>query len=477
MIRNLHATVSRTKKQILTHKSSAPLTSVAFLPGCQHVALGTMTGQVFIHDLRTIHKPLATINAHDKPVTSILLQPGTRHISEGSSSDVKATNSKPRKKSEIKLPAPSKSSSEMPSQEVPVESQTNSKPEALCMPAVDPSQDVLSAIFSPVRPSEQVATQANHEQVEEKVLNCDIVMDNVFSPVRSGGHVPIDDVSSPSSSKPISNTMFVEDIFSPVRTSQNVDAASNFPDMLSPHCEDEAVSSPEPMQIAKSLSKAASYAEANLPECNSSMQNSKEKENLDPNKVITTPRTCKHDSNSVENIFPKHILSPLHQVEKPKQNSNSSMNKALKKPEVEIPENRLGHSSSDSSASDFTNQAASLLSTRIDCEAATTPGTDDTTKLSEEPTIAQKIYEGIRSESGASDLQVKLIRSCMAEVLEEFQDDVNRRMMHLQCVVTKQFLQLKETMQHLQHQLVLNNDLALENELLREENKLMKANF
>lgn len=42
--------------------------------------------------------------------------------------------------------------------------------------------------------------------------------------------------------------------------------------------------------------------------------------------------------------------------------------------------------------------------------------------------------------NGTHVLQVDLIRNCMAEVLEEFQDDINRRLMHLQCVVMKQFL-------------------------------------
>lgn len=62
----------------MTHRSSAPLTSAAFLSGGQQVALGTMTGQVFIHDLRSLRTPLATISAHTKAVTSIIVQPVNR---------------------------------------------------------------------------------------------------------------------------------------------------------------------------------------------------------------------------------------------------------------------------------------------------------------------------------------------------------------------------------------------------------------
>ncbi|KAK8401885.1 hypothetical protein O3P69_001171 [Scylla paramamosain] len=75
----------QSRQPVMTHRSSAPLTSIAFLSMGQLVALGTMTGQVFIHDMRTINTPLATLKAHKSAVTNVLLQPSPKSKSVSSS--------------------------------------------------------------------------------------------------------------------------------------------------------------------------------------------------------------------------------------------------------------------------------------------------------------------------------------------------------------------------------------------------------
>lgn len=62
-------------RPVMTYRCPDPLTSVAFLAGGQRVALGTMTGKVFVHDLRSLRPPLATLSAHTSDVTNIRLQP------------------------------------------------------------------------------------------------------------------------------------------------------------------------------------------------------------------------------------------------------------------------------------------------------------------------------------------------------------------------------------------------------------------
>ncbi|XP_066972819.1 uncharacterized protein [Macrobrachium rosenbergii] len=99
---------------------------------------------------------------------------------------------------------------------------------------------------------------------------------------------------------------------------------------------------------------------------------------------------------------------------------------------------------------------------------------DKTTKLSD---ASQKIYEGTKVGSTASHMQVELIRSCMAEVLDDFEDDMNHRMMHLQFVVTKQYLQLKEMMEQLHNLHSLTHGLLTENERLQTENARLRCNF
>lgn len=42
---------------------------------------------------------------------------------------------------------------------------------------------------------------------------------------------------------------------------------------------------------------------------------------------------------------------------------------------------------------------------------------------------------------GVPQLQMELVRSCMVDVLEEFQDEMNSRLIHLQYIITKKFIQ------------------------------------
>lgn len=42
---------------------------------------------------------------------------------------------------------------------------------------------------------------------------------------------------------------------------------------------------------------------------------------------------------------------------------------------------------------------------------------------------------------GVPQLQMELVRSCMVDVLEEFQDEMNSRLVHLQYIITKKFIQ------------------------------------
>ncbi|XP_066972733.1 protein NEDD1-like isoform X2 [Macrobrachium rosenbergii] len=222
----------QTKKQILTHKSSVPLTSATLLPGCQHIALGAMTGEVFIHDLRVIRKPLVTLQAHNKAVTSIILCPAAKHVSEGASADPKAANTKPKKRVPSASGTSSKSDSsvKVSSEETKPSAEVSSeeKPEVSPLPMANPSQEVMSAIFSPVRPAEQLSP-ANLGRGEE-LPKLDSVMSQAFSPVRSSPGYLSD--APPSASK--DKAALIEDIFSPVRTAPSDDANTNFHDVFSP---------------------------------------------------------------------------------------------------------------------------------------------------------------------------------------------------------------------------------------------------
>lgn len=65
----------------MAHQTAAPLTSACFLSNGQCVGLGTMTGQVFIYDLRVLKSPMVTLEAHEGPVMDLRIQPGGKVVS------------------------------------------------------------------------------------------------------------------------------------------------------------------------------------------------------------------------------------------------------------------------------------------------------------------------------------------------------------------------------------------------------------
>ncbi|KAG0711177.1 Protein NEDD1 [Chionoecetes opilio] len=171
------------RQSVMTHRSAAPLTSIAFLGMGQLVALGTMTGQVFIHDMRSIRTPLATLKAHKTTVTNVLLQPCPKSKSVSSSKAGQRNNTA----ATLKTPAhrPARSCNDQP---------TEMSPE-LRAPQDAPSEptDFDLSVFSPIRntnQTDQVQTcEASALEVPQD-FKIDLPVESgvplgVFSPVRT----------------------------------------------------------------------------------------------------------------------------------------------------------------------------------------------------------------------------------------------------------------------------------------------------
>ncbi|XP_068241781.1 protein NEDD1-like isoform X2 [Palaemon carinicauda] len=482
----------QTKKQILTHKSSVPLTSATLLPGCQHIALGAMTGEVFIHDLRIIRKPLATLQAHSKAVTSVIMCPAAKHLAEGASGDTKTANTKPKKKVASAPEASSKSDSSVKGSSEDTKSLTEvspeEKPEISPLPSVNPSQDVMAAIFSPVRPAE--LSPASHEQ-DKELPKFDSVMSQAFSPVRStSGSIPD---SLPPTYK--GKAAMIEDIFSPVRTISSDDAHTDFHDVFSPirsNTQNTDIpqiitdfSSPQsqneiqhrPDSSNRRLSNKSVKFSDKLGQDEKSPKSSPYKENVDPNKSPVVPVAPSKDkrnpsSTHIDTSIEK-VQSPLQPLNDQQYLVNSSARKCFMKYVSEVSE-QSGHQSPSDASECSKNQANTVISKKSgENKLNSSPGDNDTELLD----ASQGNYEGTKLGSTASHMQVELIRSCMAEVLDDFEDDINKRMMNLQFVVTKQYLQLKEMMEQLHGLHTLTNGLLTENERLQTENAWLRHKF
>lgn len=538
----------QTKQPLMTHRSSAPLTSAAFLSGGQQVALGTMTGQVFIHDLRTLRTPLATVPAHTKAVTSIIVQPATRSASESSAGGVKK-NSKLKNNIEGQTShKTSKSCSDQPSGGSQADPSVKKKTALAPATSVDPSHDVLSPdVFSPIRSTEN-PVKMNIEQVkkftslERHGSRDSLGMDDVLSPVRPITHAPETAVSP--HTLVVASHNVDDDIFSPVRgASSNTGlpkiSAGMFESYKGHDCEDDLLSPIRYRSNFRQQSGSTGSASPNIPQITTSdalfdelpipqSENSKDKENVQPSDAGKpnnnsnaynkgTPVRATH----LEEASPASVLSLHNQVNDVKAKNTSSAKKpnniitsetktmqnvttteVSKTPELMNPLNRHSHTKKTESPADLPSQAAKLYT-----EDATTPSRYQYTRSSPphkraflrpvhtsdlfspaDGTVDQIQVSGTPKQELSADvpkpgsdgthvLQVDLIRNCMAEVLEEYQDDINRRLMHLQCVVMKQFLKQQEIMEQLHRQYSLNEDLLQENERLRQEVKHLKANY
>lgn len=538
----------QTKQPLMTHRSSAPLTSAAFLSGGQQVALGTMTGQVFIHDLRTLRTPLATVPAHTKAVTSIIVQPATRSASESSAGGVKK-NSKLKNNIEGQTShKTSKSCSDQPSGGSQADPSVKKKTALAPATSVDPSHDVLSPdVFSPIRSTEN-PVKMNIEQVkkftslERHGSRDSLGMDDVLSPVRPITHAPETAVSP--HTLVVASHNVDDDIFSPVRgASSNTGlpkiSAGMFESYKGHDCEDDLLSPIRYRSNFRQQSGSTGSASPNIPQITTSdalfdelpipqNENSKDKENVQPSDAGKpnnnsnaynkgTPVRATH----LEEASPASVLSLHNQVNDVKAKNTSSAKKpnniitsetktmqnvttteVSKTPELMNPLNRHSHTKKTESPADLPSQAAKLYT-----EDATTPSRYQYTRSSPphkraflrpvhtsdlfspaDGTVDQIQVSGTPKQELSADvpkpgsdgthvLQVDLIRNCMAEVLEEYQDDINRRLMHLQCVVMKQFLKQQEIMEQLHQQYSLNEDLLQENERLRQEVKHLKANY
>ncbi|KAK7079007.1 hypothetical protein SK128_013734 [Halocaridina rubra] len=465
----------QSKKQVLDHKSSEPLSSAAFLPGGQHIALGAMTGEVFIHDLRNVRLPLATLAAHNKAVTSILLQPAPKH-SKVASNEVSASNFKSIKKPKASSVAASKPPQGTPATIVPIPSVPSSTAHPFGMPAAESSQSDMHSILSPVRSTETFQNQDNIDHGKQKLGN-NFVLEDVLSPVRFDDVECRDGILALSSKKDLAN--LCDDMMSPVREStQNTDVPPvNLQDgSYTEHKKDEEML-PDLTQKLTSLTNIQTSAKKLL-----STNVSVQKENLNPNLVAFASLSIIKDVANVEPIISdrlqaKHALSPVQQRDIPKQKVTSlvrSPNNCV----IDFPEMNIDISSPKDNANCANDEIPVKDILPLNKGCVLEKNTSENTNVNKAPDVPEHhLVCGESSGNSASNLQMDLIRNCMTDVLEEFQDEVNMRMMHLQYIITTHNLQLKETLENLQQQQALNADLLLEVEQLRKENAQLRANF
>ncbi|XP_053643007.2 protein NEDD1 isoform X1 [Cherax quadricarinatus] len=499
----------QTKQPLMTHRSSAPLTSAAFLAGGQQVALGTMTGQVFIHDLRSIRPPIAVISAHNTAVTRVLLQPSSRSKSEGSVSGHirKATQQKNMDTiapAQIKLLKSCSGQPEEPNPNLNVKSFPSSNIENML--------DVLS----PIRHTESAVDQINPECAVEKFGGFDVCSSteslniSILSPIRQTNQ-PLKGNFSPLALKLLSNSIDKDDL--------------SF--IRSTHGNDGAVSS---------LSKIPSVPWVNFLDVSMSPDSANNKENVQPTHASGQYQSVEMEelqaNTSLVAFHKEGCLSPLHKVNDCQAKSDLNINEttcekleqtlqqvaATCSPEIKTFD-QTNTNTNEASKNELENPGeknACMDKTTAGSSQQVMPGDDSTderpTEANSQPSAMEKRCHATESplkkhsflwpvqasdlvadspdrpahteESCSSllpmnfsDIQVELIRSCMAEVLEDFQDEVNRRLLHLQYVMTKQFFQQQEFMEQLHRQYSLNEDLLQENERLHKEISHLKAKY
>ncbi|KAG7165728.1 NEDD1-like [Homarus americanus] len=488
-----------------------------FASGGQQVALGTMTGQVFIHDLRMLHPPVAEIPAYNTAVTNVLLQPPSRSRSENSAGS-HMKNVKQSLEVSLGVTQPSKSCSGTSDERPPSLKPLNYTP---------PTENShLLDVFSPIRSTDPTA-EVNMEEILKNppkfnVYGCSstesLGIHDVFSPIRSTDgkrsfsplthklpthNIDIDDLLSPytdgapSLLNQKSNIPQIKKISEETGSciaqnkenmeptgalgeSDDVEMEEGIPDYKQiPVVKSKKDEAPSPLhEVTDSEVNAASYA--------SQTPCKKLGKAAHKTSVMSKPETNNFDDFKMSESSVNNLKT-----------DNELTNKCMASPD-KIPTSFPGVSgtlTSDLSTSRTT--PLTVTSSKVSYTRTSPPkkrqllrsvqasdlvpegvGEVKSTDESCHSLPAANLSDRVKPcDNGVPQLQVELIRSCMAEVMEEFQDDVNRRLMHLQYVMTKKFLEQQEMMERLHRQYSLNEDLLVENERLRQENSRLKAKY
>ncbi|XP_050699289.1 protein NEDD1-like isoform X1 [Eriocheir sinensis] len=487
----------QTRQPVITHRSAAPLTSVTFLGLGQLVALGTMTGQVFIHDMRSIQTPFATLKAHRTAVTNVLLQPSPRSKSASSSKAGQRNNT------EATLAVPNQKPSKQVLKRSCSDQPTELSPEMKPQPESSPGDKFDLSVFSPIRetnlPNQVQTPQAsgydqlpghkitssvgdgaslsvlspirttdlqhnNQSPVSQWMV--DINEDNVLSPIRDTTLITKTDSDSveikPSPTVEVTPAMEVTD-------KENIEpSVSDTKDQISVQQQTNA----NPIIIHEPPEKES------LPTQSFSHKADARSPCVTQGKVSQDQHlTPKMDVDICENLH-----SPLS-TQRPIPASDSTVTGGDSK----VTKSNTSNISRDSNLpAQYFTMSPSTPSRRLsppkkrqllqpvqaaDLDPDTPPG------HTEAPAATTAAADTAATSHGAPQLQMELVRSCMVDVLEEFQDELNRRLMHMQYIMTKKFIQQQEVMEKLHRQYSLNEDLMKENEQLRQQIAHLQAKY
>ncbi|CAL4160845.1 unnamed protein product [Meganyctiphanes norvegica] len=499
----------QTKKPAMTHRTTAPLTSCTFLSGGQHVALGTQTGQVLIHDLRNLRSPLHTLAAHSGEVSCI----GLQHL--GKTVPSEKTNLKVSKPATEAQKSPT-SDQEPPPKEFPSETVPSPK-----TPVKDNEYDKLT-IFSPIRQTESTLNPSDHE-----IVGCNT---KKATPISSGSSGQWwDDVLSPKTQRKTADdaraalshkstasslssiispvrgvgggmtagTADITAVFSPIRETSSVVAArgtlpaTSYGDILfSPVRTSESVISKVPsitytQGSPVNIQKQDDHLDKNLStEFEQLLRN---KENVKPiqestgkiNKEINVegkePKSkFNNDKHNENNIETNKKLTPRARTNTEAIAQPSSGSKLTKSVGSNITTTPARSMSRTNPASPRRRQFMKQLQ-------ATDLIENDTPVVKEESeTLPTENLPTVRHNDSApagGELQMSLIRSCVRDVIEEFEENVNRRFMNLHSHLVKECIQQQDLMKQLFKVHSLNDELVQEVQRLQEENRHLRASY
>ncbi|KAK3890710.1 hypothetical protein Pcinc_005345 [Petrolisthes cinctipes] len=556
----------QTKDTLMTHRSQDPLTSVAFLAGGQRVALGTMTGKVFVHDLRHIRPPLATLSAHTSDITNILLQPLSRSKSESGMSVGKRAGQISTTATSLGVEQQDRSKS-WSDQTSEGKFEAKKITDDVCnVKTSTGSQESSPSVFSPIRNT----TKGSPIGCEARIFTEPIDPCDIFSPVRQtdalAPRIPpeMSDVFSPirqNGSQDIPVPPEMSDIFSPIRQtgSPTTNTTSPLMQMMWSHNEGDVNSSVKKTKNT-SVSPGHNNTNCHTPKVHIGVSdfsvNIKDKENIEPvpgqaeskmeaqlsshtpSIMSTTPcgklieEQCESDivyplcdtGNVIDKIednntegYPRNVPPDSDDTTlgcTPKKNSERKLVPSLEMDttssqvllahrDVSSPGNRLKMTKGGTPMTNVGKGTPNVGVTVSPSATTVVPrhfvrhapprkkqflrpvqGSD---LLPEVPGLVMQSEEnqsespgslmGRGSVGGAAQLQIELVRNCVAEVVEEFHDDINRRLLHLQYIMTKHFLEQQEVMERLHRQYSLNEDLLRENERLRQEMSHLQSKY
>ncbi|XP_075065433.1 protein NEDD1 isoform X2 [Mixophyes fleayi] len=410
--------------------AESPLTAIDFMPDGATLAVGSSRGKIYLYDLRMLSSPIKTVTAHKTSVQCIQFEHSSTHKSSKSANKSSFVSSNVNKKAPVKSTA--------------------------FTGGTHTIKDLPSTLTTPSLPQQATIVDNRGLEINENKLDMprstslDVIPSKETDLAKTSDMKSVDTFGRSS----------LGDIFSPVR-----DDASHLKGM------EEFLAKGNDLDYLAQLTAIPSTRRYPVGANSQGMHSSP------LNLIIGSPIKEEDETQDCELKTRRPLLLKQSSREGEKQPSKTPSTEQINYKTSPIPVSRTPEASERSGKQilaqlkpDFSANGTKVTSPKL----PTSISTEVAFSLSE------KIADSLASDKTGAPLtsvQINFIKNMIEETLDDFREACHRDIVNLQVEMIKQFHIQSSEIQMLLERYSVNENLVAEIEMLREENKRLRAHF